>query len=48
MGKLKELKNNWRAKDIIICLLFSIYVLITTFSTTAWYTFSEGTAFAEL
>lgn len=47
MGKLKELKNNWRAKDIIICLLFSIYVLITTFSTTAWYTFSEGTAFCR-
>lgn len=47
MGKLKKLKNNWCTEDIIICLLFSIYVLLTTFSTTAWYTLSEGSTFCR-
>lgn len=38
-----EVKNNKR--DIAICILFGIYVFLTTFSNTAWYTLSEGSLF---
>lgn len=45
MNKLSELRRKLTKDDIGMYIIFGIYVFLTTFSKTAWYTTSEGTAF---
>lgn len=45
MDKLNEENYFWNKKNIFMYLIFGVYILLTTYSNTAWYTFSEGTRF---
>ena len=45
MDRVNYWKMKTNKKDMLIYLLFSVYIFLITFSKTAWYTTGEGTMF---